>query len=110
MDILNPSLNPQQSDMSTTIIDPTQRMPKALAEHIRQCAYESGVDHCEYHSCERSFTLPDGREVESWYEESSASPYAWRAFVKGIGTRSGLSREDAVAAAITSATTTGKEA
>jgi len=38
-----------------------------------------------------------GHVIESWYDEDSASALAWHAFIAGIGSRSGASREEAVA-------------
>jgi hypothetical protein len=81
----------------TTVYDPTAGFPAPAREHLRECARESGEDYCEYHSCERTDTLPDGRIVESWYDEGPGSAFAWRAFIHGVGTRSGESREAAIA-------------
>ena len=37
-----------------------------------------------------------GRTIKIWYDESSASPFAWMAFVNGIGTSSGASDSEAI--------------
>jgi hypothetical protein len=63
-----------------------------LRQHIDECMREAGVDP-ECRTCEQSH----GEGLESWYEETSGSPWAWRAFLNGWGTSSGLSREDAIA-------------
>ncbi len=83
---------------ATTIHDNTAAFPAAARAHLREVAAESGVDHCEYRSCEKAITLADGRACEVWYDEGSGSPFAWRAFVAGVGTRSGASREEAIKA------------
>lgn len=82
----------------TTVYDPTASLPPAARDHVRECAREMGIDHCQYHSCEQTIKLPDGRACEVWYDEDSSSPYAWRAFVAGVGTKNGASREEAIAA------------
>lgn len=64
-------------------------------QHLRDIAAESGIDYLSYFSCEKKIKVEDS-EIETWYDEDSASPYAWKAFIKGVGTRSGLSREDAI--------------
>jgi len=79
----------------TTVYDPAASFPAAT--HLRACAEEAGIDPLEYHSNESKITLPDGRVCEVWYDEDSSSPYAWRAFVMGVGTRSGCSRDEAIA-------------
>ncbi len=81
----------------TTVYDPTASLPAAARDHVRECAEEMGEDFREYLSCEAKINLPDGRICESWYNEDSASVYAWQAFIMGIGTCSGASREEAIA-------------
>jgi len=64
-------------------------------QHLREIAEESGIDHLSYSSCEKTVKA-NGQEIETWYDEDSSSPYAWKAFIKGVGTKSGLSREEAI--------------
>lgn len=65
-------------------------------QHIRDCADESGVDYLSYQSCERKQVIK-GVTVESWYDEDASHPlWAWKAFVMGVGTGSGASREEAI--------------
>lgn len=67
-----------------------------LTEHLAEIAAESGVDPNDYFSCEKKNQYK-GHKVESWYDEDSASPYAWHAWTKGIGGSGGqLSREEAI--------------
>lgn len=71
--------------------------------HIRQCAEESGMDYLGYLSHEETATV-DGFTVETWYDEDASSGFtAWGAFIGGVGSCSGPSREDAIAAIITKA-------
>ena len=65
-------------------------------QHLREIAEESVIDHLSYSSNEKTVKV-DGREIETWYDEDSSSPFAWKAFIKGVGTKSGLSREEAIA-------------
>lgn len=82
----------------TTVYDPLASFPPAARQHLRECAEEMGIDPLEYRSHEEIVILPDGiRKCEVWYDEDSSSPWAWKAFVLGVGTRSGTSREDALA-------------
>jgi hypothetical protein len=46
-------------------------------------------------SCENK-TKWEGRVIETWYEESRSSAYAWGAFIVGVGTSYGASREEAI--------------
>lgn len=85
--------------MKTTIHDFTAGFPEPARSHLREIAAESGVDHCEYRSHERAVTLPDGRTCETWYDEDASSALsAWKAFIAGVGTRSGASLEEAIEA------------
>ncbi len=63
--------------------------------HLQEIAAESGIDHLSYLSCEETIKF-EGGEIQTWYDEDSSSPFAWKAFIKGVGTKSGLSREEAV--------------
>ena len=65
-------------------------------QHLREIAEESVIDHLSYSSNEKTVKV-DGREIETWYDEDSSSPFAWKACIKGVGTKSGLSREEAIA-------------
>jgi len=64
-------------------------------DHVRECAEEMGVEWPPVRSHERKISF-EGREIELWYDEDSNSPFAWKAFVRGIGTSSGASDEEAV--------------
>lgn len=68
-------------------------------KHIREIAEESGVDYISYRSHETKGVI-DGVEYEIWYDEDSSSPFAWKAFIKGYGTSSGLSPDDALGSEI----------
>lgn len=65
-----------------------------LRDHVQECADEMGVDWPTPVSNERS-VLYRGRTIDVWYEESG-SVYAWKAFVKGLGTFSGAGDEEAI--------------
>ena len=82
---------------TTIVYDSTATFPRAAREHLRECAAEMGIDPLEYRSCEETVILLDGRKCEVWYDENSSSPWAWKAFAMGVGTKSGTSREDAIA-------------
>lgn len=76
--------------MKTTVIDLS-----GGNSHIREIAAESGIDHLAYHSNEGKMQI-NGQEIEFWYDEDSASAYAWHAWIKGVGSRSGTSKEGAI--------------
>src|SRR5688572_23405087 len=87
---------PRKRVNMTRIIDNTSKFPASLRSHLRECAFESGVDHLQYVSCEQADRLPDGRIVETWYDEdANCALFAWKAFVYGVGTKSGASRSEA---------------
>lgn len=69
--------------------------PGPLRDHVAECAEEMGVDWPTPVSNERTLTYK-GRTIEVWFEETG-SVFAWKAFVKGIGTRSGASDDEAIA-------------
>lgn len=64
----------------------------SLNQHIQECALESGVDSDEFASNEDFFEYKD-HLIEVWYDETSSSPMAWNAFIKGFGTYSEYGRE-----------------
>jgi hypothetical protein len=69
-------------------------------QHIRDIAEESGMEWLSYRSSEET-SVHSGHTVESWYDEDASSGWdAWKAWIKGVGTRSGPSREDAIANAV----------
>ena len=53
---------------------------------------ESGVDSDEFASNEDFIKYKD-HLIEVWYDETTLSPMAWNAFVKGFGTYSEYGRE-----------------
>lgn len=79
--------------------------PQSTYDHIREIAEESGVDLDEENatSCERSIIVPGyPHPIETWYQES-AIWQPWRAFIKGYGTYSGWSAQEAALAAASAA-------
>ena len=67
----------------------------SLNQHIQECALESGVDSDEFASNEDFFKYKD-HLIEVWYDETTSSPMAWNAFIKGFGTYSEYGRERVV--------------
>ena len=81
----------------TRVVNHLENMPISLANHLTEIAAETGVDTCDYVSCEKNFVI-DGRAIETWYDEdANSSASAWKAFSMGIGNSSGSSREEAIA-------------
>jgi hypothetical protein len=65
-----------------------------LERHLREMADETGVEW-PVSSDERKIPYK-GRVIEVWYNQASASPWAWTAWVKGIGESIGTSEEEAI--------------
>ncbi len=66
-------------------------------KHLMECAEETGIDTEDYFSGEKKEKYLN-YEIESFYDENSNSSFsAWKAFAKGIGTKSAPSREEAIA-------------
>ena len=71
--------------------------------HIREIAEESGIDFLSYHSHEKT-EIHHGYEVETWYDEDASSALsAWGAFIKGVGSCSAESKEQAIFAIVNKA-------
>jgi len=71
--------------------------------HVRAIAEESGLDWMACHSNEKTATV-EGFQVETWYDENSSSAYSsWCAFIKGVGTCSAISVEQATTEVIAKA-------
>ena len=66
-----------------------------LQQHILECAEESGVDYPPVNTNRRKLTYK-GHTIKVWYNENSASVFAWNAFTFGIGTAIGASNEEAI--------------
>ena len=68
----------------------------SLRKHIEEIAFESGIDLEEESavSHEERHTLADLPPIETWYQESGVWE-PWKAFLAGVGTRSGWSAEEA---------------
>ena len=68
----------------------------SLRKHIEETAFESGIDLEEEStvSHEETRTFADLPPIETWYEEREIWQ-PWKAFLAGIGTRSGWSAEEA---------------
>lgn len=65
-------------------------------KHVQEIAAESGLDHMAYHSDEKTVNV-DGYKVDTWYDEDASSAFsAWGAFIKGVGSCTGLSVESAI--------------
>ena len=71
--------------------------PGPLRDHVQECAEEMGIDWPISISNERTI-LHRKRTIEVWYEETG-SVFAWKAFVKGLGTFSGAGDDEAIDAA-----------
>ena len=71
--------------------------PGPVRDHIQECADETGEEWPTPVSNERTEEHA-GRTIKVWFEEGG-SVYAWKAFVKGLGTYSGASDGEAIAKA-----------
>lgn len=76
--------------MKTKVVDISEG-----SNHLRECAEEMGVDYLEYRSHVKTIKR-ERRTIEIWYNEDSNTPYAWKAFIMGIGTSTGLNPENAI--------------
>lgn len=69
-------------------------LPKSVMDHLAECAEEMGEEFPTPISNKRKISYK-GRTIEVWFEETG-SVYAWKAFIAGFGTFSGVSEEEAI--------------
>lgn len=67
----------------------------SINRHLEECAIESGVDLEVSISNEKNINFK-GHVIQVWYDETSSSPFAWNAFIKGFGTYSEQDRNQVI--------------